>query len=36
MPYLLLGALGVLVYRGLKKKALAERANLPAPEPPTA
>ena len=27
MPYLLLGSVGFLVYRGLKQKALAEQAS---------
>jgi hypothetical protein len=27
MPYVLLGAVGFLIYRGLKQKALAEQMN---------
>jgi hypothetical protein len=33
MPYLLLGILGCLVYRGVKQKALAEDAALTPPLP---
>jgi hypothetical protein len=29
MPYLLLGAVGCLIYRGLKQKALTERQAAP-------
>jgi hypothetical protein len=29
MPYLLLGAVGFLIYRGLKQKALAEQQAAP-------